>query len=263
MIPYRTLPELALGPVTVHTFGLALAVAVVAGAGVLSRCIRRDGVAVDIAAVSVRLVVAGLVGARLAYVLAHVRDFGTRPWAVLFVWEGGLQFAGAALAAGIALWRWLPTQPRHVRGPVIGGLAVAVPVGLAIGRLGCVAVGEHLGGPTSFFLATRYLGGPVLEGPLTAGVTVHNPALYEAIGLAVTAAVLAAVHRRRPDPVKLAAAAAAWYGLQRFVTDFARSADARLAGLTAAQFAAVGVVIAAIAVWRRAQARRRLVGELA
>lgn len=255
MIPYRTLPELGLGPVTVHVFGVALAVGILAGAAVLSRCSRGRGVDVDVASLTVRLVVAGLVGARLAYVLAHPSRFGARPWAVLYVWEGGLQFAGAAVAAGIALWRWLPTQPQPVRGPVIGSLAIALPVGLAIGRLGCVAVGEHLGPPTSFFLATRYLGGRVLEGSLTPGVAIHNPALYEAIGLAAMAAALAVAHRRRPDPVRLAAAAAAWYGLQRFVIDFTRSADGRVAGLTAAQFGAAAVVLAAAAAWHWAATR--------
>lgn len=256
MIPYRTLPEIVIGPLTIRVFGLAVALGVLSGAAVLSRLNRRQGVDVDVASLAVRLVVAGLVGARLAYVLGHPARFVARPWAVLFVWEGGLQFAGAAIAAGVALWRWLRAHPRHVQGVVVGGLAVAVPVGLAIGRLGCVAVGEHLGPPTSFFLATRYLGGRALEGPLTPGVAIHNPALYEAMGLALMAAALAAVLRRRPDPVKLAAAAAAWYGLQRFVTDFARSADARVAGLTAAQLGAAAVVFAAAAAWHRAATRR-------
>ena len=38
------------------------------------------------------------------------------------------------------------------------------PIGLAIGRIGCYAVGEHFGRTTSFFLGVRYDGGPTREG---------------------------------------------------------------------------------------------------
>lgn len=251
MIPYRTVPEIAVGPLTVRVFGLALAAGIVVGAEILARHTRRRGVVADIGGLTAQLVAAGLVGARLAYVVGHAGAFAARPWAVLFVWEGGLQFAGAFTAGGFALWRWLRAQPVAVRGPVVSGLAIAVPAGVALGRLGCVAVGEHLGGPTSFFLATRYLGGRAIEGPLTPGVAIHNTALYEAIGLALLVVVLAWWQRRGPHPAQVAALAAGWYGGQRFLTDFARAADARMLGLTFAQVGALALALAAFIGWRR------------
>lgn len=243
MIPYRSFPTIDLGPLSLHTFGLATAAGVLIGFHLLQRHGRENGLDVDsLARLATRLVVAGLIGARVAYVLSRGEDFLDRPLSAFAVWDGGLQFFGGLVAGVVVLWFWLRANP-HVSGLLVAdGITLGLAAGLVAGRLGCFAVGEHLGQTTDFPLGIRYLGGRTIEGPLTVGTTVHSTALYEALGVLVLIAVLSRL-RCRPLPAgTVLAVAALWYGLQRFLTDFLRAYDRRFLGLTTAQFVCIGLV---------------------
>lgn len=237
-IPYRTLPELPLGPIALKTFGLMVAIGVVVGVALAARHARTRGhSAEEVTRLAVLMVVVGFVGARLAWVLSHLSRVET-PLDVVAVWEGGLAFTGgflaAAAVAAIVLRTWAPSK----RWEVADGMALGLTVGLAIGRLGCLAVGEHLGGPTDFLLGMRYLGGATVEGPLQVGVVYHNTALYELLHLALLAALLWWVLRsgRALSGAGLVVFAL-WYGVARFLTDLLRVYDRQVLGLTGAQWA--------------------------
>lgn len=244
MIPYRSFPSIDLGPLSLYTFGLATAAGVLIGFHLLQVHGRDNGLDQEsLARLATRLVVAGLIGARAAYVASRPDYFLSRPLEAVAVWDGGLQFFGGLVAGGVVLWWWLRANP-DVAGPVLAdGIAFALAAGLVAGRVGCFAVGEHLGTTTGFPLGIRYLGGRTIEGPLTAGTTVHSTALYEALGVLVLLAVLARLRRRPLPPGTVLATAALWYGSQRFLTDFLRAYDRRFLGLTTAQFVSVGLVV--------------------
>ena len=255
-IPYETFPELTLGPLTIRTFGLMVALGIVTGVGITSRYVARFGVArEEIVSLATRMVVVGLVGSRLTWVATHWDEVDS-PLDVVAVWEGGLQFSGGFLAAilvGIPIFRrWgLTTRWR-----VLDGLALGLTVGLAIGRVGCYAVGEHLGGATSFFLATRYDGGDTREGPLVLGQAIHNTALYELLHLVVLAGLLAwLLLRVRPPAGVTMGVFALWYGVARFLTDFLRAYDDTVLGLTGAQW--MGLALVAVGAWVLARTEAR------
>ena len=252
-IPYRTLPEIPVGPITLKTFGLMVAIGVLVGVALAVRHARSRGHSGgEVARLGAVMVLTGLVGARLAWVLSHLEQIET-PLDVVAVWKGGLAFTGGFLAAGavaaLSLRRW----PR--RWEVADGMALGLTAGLAIGRLGCIAVGEHLGGPTSFPLGMRYLGGVTVEGPLQVGVVYHNTALYELLHLAVLAALLWWLLRPgRSRPGTGLVVFALWYGVARFLTDFLRVYDREVLGVTGAQWACLAVVV--VAVWLAVRLRR-------
>jgi phosphatidylglycerol:prolipoprotein diacylglycerol transferase len=264
-IPYRTFPDFALGPLTIRTFGLMVALGIVLGAVIGSRYVANRGIDPEqYTGLATRAVIAGLIGARLTWVLSHL-DAIEGPIDVIAVWDGGMQFSGGLLFGALAGWwsargRYSRTQRWHI----LDGSAVALTAGLAIGRIGCVAVGEHFGGPTDFFLGMTYMGGGTIE-PVAVGETIHNTAFYELLHLGLLSAIYAvllrvASDRRRPWPLgMLGAIFLVWYGTFRFITDIVRVNDTTLAGLTGAQWAGIGMVV--LGLWLFATMGGRRVSE--
>jgi len=235
-IPFSTFPEIKLGPLTLYTFGLFVAVGIILGITVAARRNERYGIArQDTERVGILLVVSGLIGARLLWVATHLEEISS-PLDVFAVWDGGLQFSGgfvtAILLAPFITRRW----PKAGRWNLLDGAVLGLAIGQCIGRLGCIAVGEHLGGPTTFFLGWTYQGGVVVEGPLVVGQTYHNAALYEFLWLIPVIGVLFWQDRRGLRPGIMSGTFVLAYGVLRFLTDFVRINDERVFGLTGAQY---------------------------
>lgn len=245
-IPYTTFPEIDLGFVQLRTFGLMVALGVLVGAVVASRLGERWGVpADDTVGFATRLVIVGVIGARVTWALTHLDQLDS-PIDVIAVWEGGLQLSGgfiAAVLAGIPTFhRW----SRPTRWRMLDSMALGLTVGLVLGRVGSYSVGEHLGGPTTFVLGTRYDGGSTREGPPAIGEVIHNTSLYEGLHLVALAALLWWVLRQRPVPGSLIGIFCVWYGIGRFGTDLLRAYDDTVLGLTAAQWMSMALVPAGL-----------------
>lgn len=257
-IPFPTFPSVSIGPVTLMTFGLIVAVGVLAGVWVAARRNERFGIPRgETERVAITLVVIGFIGARLLWVATHWSSISS-PIDIIAVWDGGLQFTGgfitAILVAPLVTRKW----PKDKRWDLLDGAVLGLAVGQMIGRLGCIAVGEHLGGPTDFFLGWTYTGGVVVEGPLEEGVTYHNAALYEFLWLIPIILVLVYLDRRKVPAGVMAGTFAVMYGVFRFLTDFVRINDRTLYGLTGAQYMTIVLTLFGIGViWYSLRRARR------
>lgn len=256
-IPFHTFPEFHIGPIPIRTFGLMVAIGIALGTVLAARSTQRFGIGRDeFYGAASAIVVAGLVGARLAWVVTHPSQVHS-PLDVVAVWNGGLEFSGglilAAAAAVPILRRWSPLQ----RWRAADGIALGLAAGLAVGRIGCIAVGEHLGHQTSFFLGWRYLGGVTREGPLLVGHVYQNTAIDEFLLLIPLTALLRFVLYRRPalPPGIAIGIFCAGYGAARFLTDFLRAYDHRVLGLTGAQ--CLCLLLAPAGIWILARGRER------
>ena len=251
-IPFETFPIFHLGPLPIRTFGLFVATGILLGVWILTRFARqRDMDPESLSSLAFWVVGLGIVGARLLFVVTHPSDYAENPLRAFALWEGGLQFSGSFLVAIVLIWWWLRRHPEVNGRALMDGLVLALVPGLMVGRIGCVAVGEHLGGETSFVLGWTYLGGETREGPLTVGLTYHNTAIYEIVFLAPLAVLLFAMARRRVAPGLMAATFFLWYGVQRFATDVFRTYDREVLGLTGAQYLAIGMVVGGISLLAR------------
>jgi phosphatidylglycerol:prolipoprotein diacylglycerol transferase len=264
VIPYTTFPKITIGPFELRTFGLMVGLGVLLGAWVAARFIEEHtGVERDETyRLATRLVVAGVIGARLTWDVSHWSDI-SNPVDLIAVWKGGLQFSGgfiAAVAVGIPTFRrW----SKAARWSNLDGYAFGLTIGLAFGRIGCTSVGEHFGRMSDFFLAVRYDGGSVRETslgstPLEEGMTFHNTAIYELIFLLVLFGLLALLARRRPAPGTLIGVFCLYYGVARGLSDFLRVNDETTLGLTGAQWMCVCLVPTSI--WILTRVRRETAG---
>lgn len=153
-------------------------------------------------------VLAGIIGARLTYILLYPEQFSSLN-DMLFIWEGGLVSYGGFILGGLALAVILKYQ----REPVLEWLdilAISFPVGIMFGRIGDIFAGEYFGVATQSKLS---LGGVV---PVT---------LYEAIWDLMIFCVLFFCFRfstKNYPRGTMLALTCGLYGGGRFVIDFWR-----------------------------------------
>lgn len=265
-IPYQTFPDFDIGPLTIRTFGMIVGIGVLVGAWVAARDVERWGVPrEETYRLATRMVVAGVIGSRITWVLSHLDQIDS-PIDVIAVWEGGIQFSGGFITAVIVGFPTFRKWSTKLRWRSLDGYAFGLTIGLAIGRIGCYAVGEHFGRTTDFFLGTTYEGGGTQENfigdqRLVEGMTFHNTALYEFLHLLVLFGIMALLRSRaRAEgtellPGTLMALFVIWYGIGRFATDLLRVNDETVLGLTGAQW--MSVVLVPVGIWVLLRVRYR------
>ncbi len=258
-IPYTTFPTIDLGPVSLRTFGIAVAVGVLVGAWLAARHGEGYGIPRDVTySLAMRMVIAGVIGARITWVLSHLSELDS-PFDAVAIWQGGLQFSGGFLLAVVAGYPVYRHWNRLTRWHSLDGYAYGLSIGLGIGRIGCYSVGEHFGSRTSFPLAVRFDGGSVREAslgttPLEPGMVFHQTSLYELLYMVVLFLVLTYVlhwRRERPGPGVAMAIFCGFYGVARFASDSLRVNDERILGLTGAQYLCLILIPTSAWIWFR------------
>ena len=182
------IPFLHLGPLTIPTFGLSVACAMLLAYFVLRADLARRGIADAKSGEAETLVaapcLAGFVGAKLYHLLETPKEFFADPLGLLFspygfAWFGGL-LAGFATFAFVA---WRLVQRAAAEGKSFSFLSIldagspAAALGYGIGRIGCFLSGDgDYGIPTSLPWGMAFPNGLV---PTTARV--HPTPIYELI----------------------------------------------------------------------------------
>lgn len=140
--------------------GLGIAVGFMVGAWLFTKLAVRRGVPVEAAnSVVFWSLIGAVVGARVAYVIAHVSEFES-PLEWVQIWKGGISLLGGIAGATIANAVNIKRQAYRFRffqiaDAIVPGLAL----GISVGRIGDLIIGDHLGKPTSWLLAWTYEGG--------------------------------------------------------------------------------------------------------
>jgi prolipoprotein diacylglyceryl transferase len=258
------IPFLHLGPLTIPTFGLMVATAMLVAAYILQADFNRhraqfikSGYAKGGGSASHNdegfLIIgvaglAGLIGARLYHVLETPRELFADPSLLIsrfgFAWFGG--FLGGFLALVILAKRF--------RIPVLAFLDVCSPaaaVGYAIGRIGCLLSGDgDYGIPTALPWGMSFPNGVV---PTTARV--HPTPIYEFIVWLAIAAFLWHMGTKSLRGPKAAGEIFCNYliltGAARFLVEFIRVNPRSFLGMSNAQAASLASILAgAVLLWR-------------
>lgn len=168
-----------LGPLTIYSYGLMVAVAFLLGIRVAGIEARRKHIKTDsVYDLAFYLIIGSLIGARVYYLIFFDPSvFVTNPVSILKVWEGGLAIHGAIL--GGMLSGMLFSRLRRVSFWKMADLvAPSIILGQAIGRIGCFLNGCCFGVPTESALGVRFPKGS-LASIAYAGLAVHPAQLYE------------------------------------------------------------------------------------
>ena len=168
-----------IGPFTIRWYGVMIATAVLVGLWLAGReGVRKGFEKQKIQDFSFFLIIAGLIGARIYFVLfSDLGNFLAEPLRLLAFWEGGLAIHGAIIAGivvsiwytwrkKISIWKWMDT------------FAPSLILGQAIGRIGCFLNGDAHGYPTTLPWGMVYAPDSP-AGQMFPGQTLHPTQLYE------------------------------------------------------------------------------------
>jgi len=162
-----------------------------------------------------------VVGGRLGYVLVYnLPYYLENPLEVLALWKGGLSFHGGFLGVILAC-TWFAKR-NGIRFYEMADVAVVpLPVGLGLGREGNFINGELFGRPTDLPWCMVFpMGGPECR---------HPSQLYEALlEGAVLSLIMWRVGRLERRPGVVFWCFVMFYGIFRFLAEFAREPDPQL-----------------------------------
>ena len=220
------LPKIfSLGPFTLHTYGLMMALALLSGIYVAGRLAPRAGLAREMVwNLGVYMALAGLVGSKLLMIAGEWRYYSEHPTQIFSfstLQAGGTFYGGLLLAIAVAVF-YIRKQ-----GASFAALADACSPGIALGlvlaRLGCFSAGCCWGKPTEVAWGVTFANpysAQIVGVPL--GIALHPTQLYEsALSLLIFGALLL-LWRRRSFPGQIFAAFLLLYPAARFFLEFYR-----------------------------------------
>lgn len=239
-----------LGPFTLHTYGVLLAIAFLAGLWIAGRQARKAGLDANrITDMAVYVLIAGLVGAKLLLLGVEWSYFSKNPRELLSIFQSGGVFYGGLLGAFPVAW-WYVRRHGLPGWRTADVLAPGVALGQGIGRLGCFAAGCCFGRPADVPwavtfrdpYATRTVGTPL-------DTALHATQIYESLAVFAIFGFLLWLSRRKKFDGQVTLAYVALYSVARFLIEFYRGDAARgtvFGGmLSTSQFIAILLVLGA------------------
>jgi phosphatidylglycerol:prolipoprotein diacylglycerol transferase len=234
-----------LGPFTIYSYGVMMALGFIAATWTLGIELRRRGENPDLASTFVMwAAVSGLLGARLLFLMEEWRAFLDDPWPLLFtgagfVWYGGL--IGGIVGVTLCISR------HHLSwSTMMDAVAPSIALGHGIGRLGCHFAGDgDWGPPTTLPWGVAYPHA-IVGWDYPPGVRVHPTPIYETIAYVL---VFLFLWSRRAKPMQ-PGTQFGWYlilgSTARFLLEFVRVNPPLLFFLSEAQVISIGLVAAGV-----------------
>jgi phosphatidylglycerol:prolipoprotein diacylglycerol transferase len=141
---------------TIKTYGLMMVIGFITAISIirrLSRKITPDPQMITNAALY--SLIAGVVGARLFFVVHYFDRFSSDLPSVIAIWDGGLELLGGVLSAIAVIAIYLKYHKLPIR-QYLDILAIGLMAALMFGRIGCFCSGCCFGKPTDVPWAVRF-----------------------------------------------------------------------------------------------------------
>ena len=235
-----------LGPLTVHWFGICIALAFLAGMWTASRRAPLAGVSAEAVTdlIVPWLLLGGILGARVMFVVTYWHDeFAGKPFTEIFmIQRGGLVFYGGLIGAALAviIYSQVKKLPLWKLADI---LAPSVALGSVFGRIGCLMNGCCFGRACELpWAIPRLLG--ATDQPM-----VHPTQIYDALLNLFLFIGLAWLFRRRKFDGQIFAVFLMCYAVTRSTVEFFRGdySDAHLhSGLTPAHLLSFGIFVTGV-----------------
>ena len=226
-----------IGFLHLKTYGACMAVGFVLCWHLVERLSGRK----DLSNFLLSLMVAGVVGSRIAYVIEHWQsEFAENPAQIVRIDQGGLMFYGGLILAFLVFCAWCAVKREHPL-RMADLLATVVPLGHAFGRIGCFFYGCCYGRDSDAWCAVTFpVGSPSWFEHGRRLVSVLPTQLFEAAALLALFGALLALYLKKRRYT--AGVYFMGYAVIRFALEYLRG-DPRAAvlGLSISQAISVGM----------------------
>jgi len=251
LYPILLTSEIAGLTIVITSYAVLMDVAILVGLVIVASEARRAGMPLtrllDLALI---VVVAGVAGARLYYVLGKWEVYVAAPWRALNLGEGGLVYHGGLFAGLLAAYLYTRWQKLSFLA-VCDLIAPALALGESIARIGCLLNGCCYGAPTDSFLGVylpNYYGEWAVRYPTP---------IIQGLTTLVIFGLLWSLRRRKPFPGFLILLYLVVYSGTRFFIEFTRDRGPLITtfGVDTAQLVSVLLLVVGLAamiyLWRR------------
>lgn len=210
---------LKIGPLTLHTYGVLIALGFIIGIVLAVRLGEKEGIVKEkILDMGFYALIAAIVGSRLLFVLIKYEYFIENPIDIFKLWEGGLVFYGGLFLAVLALLFYfkknaLPTWK------TLDVFAPSLAIGHAVGRIGCFSAGCCHGKPTDLPWGVTFNDPNSLA---ITGIPLHPTQLYESVAEVGIFIYLMLLRKHKSFDGQIALTYVLLYSIARFIIEFFR-----------------------------------------
>jgi len=227
-------PELfTIGSFTIYTYGLCVAMGFfVALQYIVAKNKNNEISKNQIYDLFFYLILAGILGARIFYVLINLNYFIKNPAEIIQVYKGGLVYYGGFLSAIVFGTFYLYKKNISIK-KVLDLFAPALALGHVFGRIGCFFSGCCYGKETDFFLAINNR---------------YPTQLFESFGNLIIFIILNNVYKKKNSDGVVFVLYLFLYSLLRFLIEFLRG-DYRgsfILGLSVSQIISICIFVIAL-----------------
>ncbi|MCX8012574.1 MAG: prolipoprotein diacylglyceryl transferase, partial [Desulfobacterota bacterium] len=130
-----------LGPVTIYTYGVFVALGLLIGVILAQKQAKRAGLnPEDFHDLIFYSILGGIIGSRIFYVIQNFSSYKDNLFGIVKIWEGGLIFQGGFIVAVAVAWVLIKKKKLSFW-KSFDVLAPYLAFGQAIGRIGCFFAG--------------------------------------------------------------------------------------------------------------------------
>ena len=195
------------------------------------------------------LILFGIAGARLLYVLQNIEYFINSPLEIFMIFEGGLSVYGGIIAAFFG-GLWFIKWRKEDFWKVADFIAPYIMLGQTIARIGCFLNGCCYGKPTDLFLGVKF---PHLP------TKVHPTELYMFAGAFLFFFLLMFLRSRKHFKGQIFAFYLMFYAILRFNVDFFRGdMNVVFLGMTQSQGFSIAIFIMALLLYIKRYGRENI-----
>lgn len=244
----------SLGPLTIHYYGVIIAVGLLLAAFYGLRRSKEFGLKQDdILDGVLGIVPFAVICARAYYCIFSWEEYASHPIQVLYIWEGGLAIYGGVIGAVIGVIVFCKIK-RISLGATLDLVALGFLIGQSVGRWGNFFNREAYGAVTDSFLRMG------LYQPALGRFEYYHPTfLYESVWNALGFLLLHFMSKKRQYDGQIALGYAVWYGAGRTVIEGLRMDSLYWGSFRVSQMLALISCVAAVAVliWQAARPHDR------